>query len=55
MINEAAPNDKFIAIRSLEALEKVANGQATKIIIPSELQSLATLATTLKDVGGEKN
>ena len=55
MINDAAPNDKFIAIRSLEALEKVADGQATKIIIPSELQSLATLATTLKDVGGEKN
>ena len=43
MINESAPGDGVIAIKSLEALQKVADGQATKIIIPSEIQSLAGL------------
>ena len=37
LLNEAMPNDKVLALRSLEALAKVANGKATKIIIPSEL------------------
>jgi regulator of protease activity HflC (stomatin/prohibitin superfamily) len=50
LINEAAPSDKVIAIKSLEALEKVADGQATKIIIPSEIQSLAGLAASLKEM-----
>ena len=40
LLNEAMPSDKVLAIRSLEALAKVANGKATKIIIPSELQNL---------------
>ena len=48
LLNEAAPNDKVIAIKSLEAFEKAADGKATKIIIPSEIQSLAGLATSLK-------
>ena len=47
-LNEAKPNDKVIAIKSLEAFEKAADGKATKIIIPSEIQSLAGLATSLK-------
>ena len=40
----------MIALRSLEAFEKVANGQATKIIIPSEIQSLAGLATSVSEL-----
>ena len=50
LINDAAPSDKVIAIKSLEAFEKAADGQATKIIIPSEIQSLAGLATSLKEM-----
>ncbi|MBO4353513.1 MAG: SPFH/Band 7/PHB domain protein [Clostridia bacterium] len=49
-INEAAPSEKFIAIRSLEAFEKAADGKATKIIIPSELQGIAGLATTVAEL-----
>ena len=45
MINEAAPAQGFLTLKSLEAFEKAADGQATKIIIPSELQSVAGLAT----------
>ena len=56
MINESAPGDGVIAIKSLEALEKVADGQATKIIIPSEIQSLAGLVTSASELGiGNKN
>lgn len=50
MLNEAAPSDKVIALKSLESLQKVADGKATKIFIPSELQGIATMATTFKDV-----
>ena len=50
LLNEAMPNDKVLALRSLEALAKVANGKATKIIIPSELQGLAGLAASAKTV-----
>ena len=53
MINEAKPGEGVIAIKSLEAFEKVADGQATKIIIPSEIQSLAGLATSLKELTQE--
>ena len=52
MLNEAAPTDSVIALRSLEAFEKIADGKATKIIIPSEIQSLAGLATSLKELTG---
>ena len=55
MLNEAAASDKVIALKSLEAFEKAANGRATKIIIPSELQSLAGLATSLKEITNEVN
>jgi regulator of protease activity HflC (stomatin/prohibitin superfamily) len=47
MLNEANPNQAVIAVKSLEALEKVADGKATKIIIPSEIQALAGLAASL--------
>ncbi len=55
LLNEAAPSDKVIALKSLDALAKVADGKATKIIIPSELQSLASLAVSVKELvtGGE--
>lgn len=49
LINEAAPSEGVIAIKSLEAFEKAADGKATKIIIPSEIQSLAGLATSVKE------
>ncbi len=49
-INEANPSQAYIAIKSLESLEKVADGKSTKIIIPSELQGLAGLAASLKEL-----
>lgn len=45
MLNEAAPGKEVLTLKSLEALEKMADGKATKIVIPSELQSIAGLAT----------
>ncbi len=44
MLNEVAPNEKVIQLKSLEAFAKAADGKATKIIIPSEIQGLAGLA-----------
>lgn len=49
MLNEAAPNDQVIKLKALEAAQKMADGKATKIIIPSELQGLAGLATSVKE------
>jgi len=54
MINESKPGEGVIAIKSLEALEKVADGQATKIIIPSEIQNVAGLVASIKGVAEEK-
>ena len=53
MLNEAAPNDQVIKLKALEALQKVADGKATKIIIPSEIQGLAGLAASAKALLGE--
>lgn len=50
MLNEADPTDRVIALKSLEAFEKAADGKATKIIVPSEIQSLAGLATSVKEL-----
>ena len=50
LLNEAAPNDQVVKLKALEAMEKVADGRATKIIIPSELQGLAGLAASAKAV-----
>ena len=44
MLNKSAPNDQVIKLKSIEAMEKVANGNATKIIIPSQMQSLVGMA-----------
>ena len=50
LLNEAAPSDHVLALKSLEAFAKAADGKATKIIIPSQIQGLAGLATSLKEV-----
>lgn len=49
LIKEAGADEAVIKLKSLEAFEKAADGQATKIIIPSEIQGLAGLATSLKE------
>ena len=49
-IKEAGADESVIALKSLEAFEKAADGQATKIIVPSEIQSLAGLATSVKEI-----
>lgn len=48
MLNENAPNDQVIKLKALEALQRVADGKATKLIIPSEIQGLAGLAASAK-------
>ena len=50
LLNDAAPSEQVIRLKSLEAFGKAADGKATKIIIPSEIQSLAGLASSFKDV-----
>ena len=47
LLNAAAPNDQVIKLKAIEAMQKVADGKATKIIIPSEMQGLVGLATGL--------
>ena len=54
LLNEASPNDQVIKLKALEAMQKVADGQATKIIIPSELQGLAGLAAGVIEAAKEK-
>ena len=54
LLNEAAPNDKVLALKSLEALAKVADGKATKLIIPSEIQNLAGTVASIKELITEK-
>ena len=49
MINEAAPSDSMLRLRGMEAMEAVADGRATKIIIPSELQNLASTVTAIRE------
>ena len=44
MLNKSAPNDQIIKLKSIEAMQKIADGQATKIIIPSEMQGLVGMA-----------
>ncbi len=50
MLNQASPTEQVIKLKSLEAFSTAADGKATKIIIPSEIQSLAGLATSFKEV-----
>lgn len=50
MINEAAPSSEYLSLQGMKAFEKAADGKATKIIVPSELQSLAGIASGIKDI-----
>ena len=54
-IKEAGADTSVLTIKSLEALEKVANGRSTKIIVPSDLQGIAGLATSLKEIISDKD
>ena len=54
MLNDKAPNDQVVKLKAIQAMEKVADGQATKIIIPSEMQGLVGLATGLVEGVKEK-
>ena len=49
MINEANPSEAYLLLRKLEAMGKLGDGQATKIVIPSELQSVVGLVNTIKE------
>ncbi len=54
MIREAGADESVLRIKSLEAFEKAADGRATKIIIPSEIQGIAGLAASLKELVSDK-
>ncbi|MDD7403531.1 MAG: stomatin-like protein [Butyribacter sp.] len=54
MLNEAGATDKVIQLKSLEAFEKASDGQATKIIIPSEIQSMAGMVTSIAELAKDK-
>ena len=53
MLNEAAPTQNMLALRSMEAMEKVADGKATKIIVPSEMQNMAATVSAIKALAGD--
>ena len=53
MLNEADPSHKVLTLRSLETLQKVADGKATKLIIPSEIANLGGLVTSIKEMATE--
>lgn len=50
LLNEASPNQQVLTLKSFEALAKVADGKATKLIIPSEIQNLAGMIASIKEV-----
>ena len=52
-INDAAPGEGYLTIKALESFEKAADGKATKIIIPSEIQGIAGLVSSLKEISTE--
>ena len=49
LVNKSKPSQEYLSIRSMEAAEKMADGQSTKIIVPSNLQDLASLTTVFKE------
>ena len=53
-LKEAGADEAVLTMKSLEAFEKAADGNATKIIIPSEIQGIAALAKSIVEVGKEK-
>lgn len=50
LINQARPSKEYLTLKSLEAYQKLADGQATKIVVPNELQSVASLLTSAKEI-----
>lgn len=50
LINEAQPSEQYLSLKGMEAFEKAADGQATKIVVPSSLQNLAGVAETVKEI-----
>jgi regulator of protease activity HflC (stomatin/prohibitin superfamily) len=54
LLNEASPNDQVLKLKALEAFQKAADGKATKIIIPSEIQGMAGLAASAKELFSDK-
>ncbi len=54
MLNEASPSDPVVALKSLEAFAKAADGKATKIIIPSEIQNMAGYVSSLKAIWNDE-
>ena len=54
LLNKSAPNDQVVKLKAIEAMQKMAEGQATKIIIPSEMQGLVGLASGLVESVKEK-
>ena len=54
LINEAQPGEGVLKIKALEAFTAAADGKATKIIIPSELQGIAGLVTGIKEIASDK-
>ena len=54
MLNDAAPSKAIVTLKSFETMERVADGKATKLIIPSELQSLGGMAASLKEMLSDK-
>ena len=54
VLTEANASDKVVQLKSLEAFAKAADGKATKIIIPSEIQSLAGMASSLKELVSDR-
>ncbi len=53
-INDANPSEAYIAMKSLESLSKLADGKATKIVVPSNIQGMAGLATSIKEIISDK-
>ena len=53
-INQANPDNAYVTLQGFKALETLSKGEATKIIIPSELQSIAGLATSIKEFVSDK-
>lgn len=54
-INKAKPSDGYLSLKGMEAFAKAADGKATKIIIPSEIQSLAGLVTGIKEIASNES
>ena len=54
LLNKSAPNDQVVKLKAIEAMQKMADGQATKIIIPSEMQGLVGMASGLVEAVKEK-